>query len=150
MVIQAFMLDSAFVRSELLFAEPTRRSPSPSASDYDSHRPSSSSCGVVTPVSNTLRTTGGAVVVGATGGAAVAVAAGDAGAGPGSRSRPALPDPAATATIPMRTAPATSVDLRNDTSGRYPAPPETLRSPGKTTRRGPRTPSACQRLSPPG
>ena len=131
MAIQAFMLDSAFVRSVPLFAEPTRRSPAPSASDHDSHRPSSWSCGVVTPVSNTLRTTGGAAVVGATGRAAVAVAAGDAGAGPGSRSRPALPDPAATATIPMRTAPATSVDLRNDTSGRYPAPPEPVPSPGR-------------------
>ena len=129
MVIHAFMLDSAFVRSVLLFAEPTRRSPALSASDHDSHRSSSWSCGVATPVSNTLRTTGGAVVGGATGGATVTVGGAEA-AGLESRIRPAVPDPAATATIPMRTAPATSVDLRNDTSGRYPAP-ATVRSSGR-------------------
>ena len=47
------MLDSEFVRSVSLFAEPTRRSRTVSTSDHDSHRPSSASRGVATPEAKT-------------------------------------------------------------------------------------------------
>ena len=43
------MLDSEFVRSVSLFADPTRRSRAVSTSDQDSHRPASPSRGVGMP-----------------------------------------------------------------------------------------------------
>src|SRR3954470_22137312 len=69
-VIQAFMLDSEFVRSLLRFADPVSRWSALSTSDHDNHRPCSPLLGTFTPVSNTLA---GGVVVGAAVGVGVGV-----------------------------------------------------------------------------
>src|SRR4051795_3209644 len=77
-VIQAFMLDSEFVRSLLRFADPVSRWCASSTSDHDNHRSPSPVCGTVMPVSNTVG--GGGAVVAATGGFADSVAGGGGGA----------------------------------------------------------------------
>ena len=86
-MIHAFMLDRRSSARCCCWPSPPAGPPRCRPATTTASSPSSWSCGVATPVSNTLRTTGGAVVGGATGGAAVTVE----GAGPPASNRGSEP-----------------------------------------------------------